>query len=305
MKIKSKYKTSIKPIKIKKEDYKGLKKIFNDLKNAFFDGLSNATLTKSEILNPGSLFAFKYNVLSPDKMDLLGPTVESNGKIYKMIKQESVSKFVDLWQTGILQSFIKRKWIPDVHISDYYLDGYPLILEVEYLPNLLGLREVPSINKRKEMIVFVSFICYLLQDTTYSIADPHSGNFGLSNKRTYFFDLGSFIKNNENSSQYSLVIGGLETILFSFFPESLLSTWDMFTSRNDFTDRIPRELSHEYLYFSRRFVIYHLLHSSPIVFKASRRVFKYYICNPWDLIILFFDKKFYSESNVKRICQFD
>ena len=303
--VNSKFCHLIQPVKITKDEHQRIVDIFNLLKKEISEEILLVENSEKKICSPKEKFSVSSTLLSFDKMDLIGPTVELNGKVYKMVKKEALSSFTALWQTGILQCFMKKRWIPAARISNYYSEDYPLILEIEYLSDLTNIRHIPTIQKRKEMCLFIVFLCYILNGTGYQISDPHSGNFGLSSDRTYYFDFGSFVKTEKKVSQYSLVIGGLETILFSFFPKSLLSTWDMFTSRSDFTSRVPRELTYEYLKYSRKYINFHLLHSSKCAYKASKRIFKYFICDPSDLMILLFDKKDFSEERIRQICQFD
>ena len=223
-----------------------------------------------------------------------------------MIRESAVEEFTRIWQTGILQCFSKLGFVPPIRISHYYLEDYPIVLEVDDVSPVVNPRNCSRIGTTRDISVFIGFLCDICNEVGVPILDPHCYNFGISNGHFYYFDIGSFSIDSKHHRQYSLVVSCLDRLLFSFFPSSLLSSLEikpLRTPREDIEEPIRVEYSDEYQMYLNRYLRFHRRNSSNLIYKIARDVFIRYHCKPENLICLFYDKRYFTEDFIRKLVQ--
>lgn len=127
-------------------------------------------------------------------VDTLGDLLftDNNSVIYRGIKKESLNKFIELYETGILQTFVEYNFIPKFKISNYRLDNYSIILEIEKLRVIYPYFWSYSMIKA-EAILKLNLI-EILDYFGYGLVDGHSSNATFKDGKPIFFDFGSFAK---------------------------------------------------------------------------------------------------------------
>ena len=163
-----------------------------------------------------------YTVRS-SALDVYGVVIYKDNKIYRGIYKKSKEKFIELYNTGILQVFAEEGFVPKFKISDFYTDDYPLILEVEKL-DIVHYRNY-SYSMIKEEGKLKLRLLEILSEFGYTLIDGHSGNTTFKDNNPVFFDFGSFIKSERTGwADY-------EIWQYNIFPLICLSLGKFMTAR--------------------------------------------------------------------------
>ena len=282
--VKLERKPLLKPIKMSNKTYENIKAHYENITGKISKTISELS-SRSENIRGGVIQFGEYKKLS-EYGDYLGPVVEQNGKIYKLIKEQSFDLFKKLFNTQILQAFSFYGFIPKISITNYCLPDYPLIIECEKL-NLTNYNDV-SIDRFGELLLFVSFLQKVCRSNNVVLIDPHYLNYCYTLEGDkVFFDIGSFKYGETNHDDFSMVSLGCYRLLFSLFPESVL----FYRELNEFRYDVPKFKFptdyREFVYYKKRFYRYHRLHSSLIIYRAAKRIFDKFEVRPEDLQVLF------------------
>ena len=230
--------------------------------------------------------------------DWLGPVlVLDNGKtkvFYRAVKKESCLEFEKLWATGLLQALSYMKMIPDIHVSDYYSDDFPFLLEVGYLP--LKMYWQWDLEEQRDMLIFTSVILLLARNLGCEITDPHYANVAFVCDKPIYFDIGSFRKINvlPNSPSSSLLVSGFYRLIFASFSNSVLRIREP-GRINKYDSRDLSDTLFEYSFYRAHCLRYHFFHSSKYVYKIYKRIFNKRIIFPEDIVFLFGESERMSE----------
>lgn len=283
---------NLKPIKISKIDYNRIKEFFDSQEKEIALKILEKKSQQSlgQLPTPKTIFPTLGEKIS-DNGDYLGCTFVLNNAYFKGIKSEANEAFKDLYLSGILQIFADYGFIPKFNISDYYTNEYPYFIEIETIQKVS--LESLSFERIVELSVFVSFLQQILKSQGYSLQDPNIENFCYSVNHPYYLDFGSFEHKFHHHKEYSLVISLIYQIVLSYFPNSIFHDYYIFGTETNWNsnkkNNIYKYNKIEVRKIAKRFVAYHKLHSSHLVYRAAKRVIKHFDCRPEDLFILFSD----------------
>lgn len=170
----------------------------------------------------------KNYTIQHSPMDSLGDIIftDNDSFIYRGIKKESVNKFIELYETGILQTFMEYDFIPKFKISNYKLENYPLILEIEKLRVVYPY--FWSFSMLKAEAILKLQIIEILEHFGYGLIDGHTSNSAFKEGNPVFFDFGSFVKGIDSTFakleiiRYNIIPLILMSIKNSYFPRYVL-----------------------------------------------------------------------------------
>ena len=294
-------KNSIKPIIIDKKQYQLIKSRFD---------LYRDNIVREVIIEKGELKPFNTvpSILIDDFVvlsqigDYLGPVIQYNDQYFRCIKTEAKKKFLDLWNSGILQVFERHGFIPSITISNYYTEDYPIILKMETI-DILPFYEWTE-EQSVRAALFISILQGICRRLDCVILAPHYFNITFVENRPIYFDIGSFYmtRNLEKYNDTSMVLLGLYRILFLYFNESVLSKQELGDFRwgkkkNDYSNKM-----HEFVLAKRRAMAYHRFHSTKTGNKAFRKIFLKNKCTPEDVAICFIGNEIIKQHDLIDYC---
>lgn len=275
--------------KISKADYEIIRKQCEAFCDTVVDEILSAKKDCSTLLLTPKKQINNLKVISKYG-DWLGPVIQKNNKYYRCVKKESVDKFKTLWESGILEVFSNKGYLPKMSISEYCSDEYPIIIEQEKL-DVLNITKL-SLEQSKKALLFVSMLQHICKKTGYALIDPHYFNYTFCNNRFIYYDLGSFstIEEYFKYHDYSMVVLGAYRILFSYFPDSVLSKQDLGEFRSD-TKVSYRDDYFEYKFYKKATYKYCRNHCSKPIGGAFKEIFSKYECTPWNVITCFLPER--------------
>lgn len=222
--------------------------------------------------------------------DWLGPVIEKDGKYYRCIKKESIDRFGIFWKSGVLEVFSKRGYIPKLTISQYYSDDYPVIIEQESL-EITNITKLPLVQSKKGLL-FVSILQYICKKMGFALIDPHYYNYTFFKNHFVYFDLGSFstIDDYFKYRDFSMVVLGAYRILFSYFPNSVLSKQELGDFRNGIDVSYKTDYF-EFVFYKKAALKYCKMHCTKSILNAFDDIFNKYECLPWNVITCFLPER--------------
>lgn len=281
---------NIKPIKLKKEEYNKIKDFFAEQEKEVTLKIEEKKIEfKSFILpTPNTIFP-ENGVKVSDNGDYLGCTFICNNLYLKGIKNDAKERFRELYYSGILQTFVEYEYVPKFKISNYYSKDHLWFLEIE--PIKKQSLETINFEDTVELSIFVSFLQTILNKQGFSLQDPNIENFCYSVNHPYYLDFGSFEHKLHRHKEYSLVISLIYQIILSYFPNSIFHDYYVFGIKTEWNSNKKNDIYKynkiEVRKVAKKFVSYHRVHSSSIVYRAAKRIVKKFECRPEDLFILF------------------
>lgn len=224
--------------------------------------------------------------------DRMGKVFTKDNVIYRGIYADRCGFFIELWETGLLQALSQHGLIPLTEISEYTLKEYPIILRhesVQIIPSKLWTREMI-----KEASAFVATIKACAERVGYTLHDGHLNNVTFHNGDPMFTDIGSFVKDNGQTTvcNKEIVFTGCYRLLFQSIGNCILSRiqpYDEETNALWLSPRYYDDLTHEYYYALKKYKQFHLFHSRGLTNKLIRNVFDLYDVRPEYIDVLFSD----------------
>lgn len=145
--------------------------------------------------------------------DYYGVVVFKDDKIYRAIYPHRKQRFIELYNSGILQILSKEGLIPDFKVSDFYIDGYPLLIEVEKLNIIHVINYTYSMIKEETKLKLR--LLEILNEFGYTLIDGHTANATFQNGKPVFFDLGSFVKSDRTGrADYEIWLYNIIPLIF-------------------------------------------------------------------------------------------
>ena len=282
-------KMEIDSIKITKSQYDKLKNEINDYCNNVVNEINDYKKNGVIKITEGTEALHGYEIVSQIG-DYLGPVILMDGEYYRCIKKDAVPKFIELWESGILQVFSAKGFMPKIDISEFCSDEWPIILKQQKIT--IKKIEDTTIEESKKALFFVSILQLVCKKVNCVLLDPHFYNYTINESGFMFYDLGSFFMTNDisNYNDFSMVILGAYRILFSYFPGSVLSKQELGVFRTGIKKYKYTARLHEFSFYRRRGRKCIKRFCTKNVVNAYRNIFYSYKCLPWDVLICFLPK---------------
>jgi hypothetical protein len=143
-------------------------------------------------VNIGVIEFTDYKILSKSNGDPFGKVYEKNQYIYRAIRKEKATEFIELWRSGLLQGLMEYKLIPNVTISKYKMCEYPIVLEVEKMD--VSPANLWTFSMVKDAALCTSLIKTVSNNMGYFLVDGHTNNITFHDGRAVLIDIGSIQK---------------------------------------------------------------------------------------------------------------
>ncbi len=223
-------------------------------------------------------------------LDPMGVVITKDDKIYRGVYQKSKDKFIELYETGILQVLAEIGYVPKFKITNYYTKDYPIIFEIEKLTIIPPAFWTFSMIKEEAKLKIQ--ILEVIRKFGYGFIDGHALNATFKDGKPIFFDFGSFVKGINNKGAYWQIYE------WNIIPLMMMSLGDYASARarlvyiNEKTfPAMPYLKSYEAKSAMRRFLspkslipILKMKYKRRITVKEVDRMFenKYQSKTPWD-----------------------
>lgn len=143
----------------------------------------------SERLNKGEVCLEAYSIISKATGDLYGKVIKKNNVYYRAIRSEKREEYNELWKTGLLQGLMINKLIPNMKITNFYIEGFDLVFEIEKVD--ISYANMWSYSMIKDAMLCTSIIKKVADYFGYYLVDGHSNNLTFFNGRAMWIDVGS------------------------------------------------------------------------------------------------------------------
>lgn len=220
--------------------------------------------------------------------DYMGKVFSYNGEIYRGLYKRALDDFFLIWGKGVLQVLGKHLVIPEVTISEYYTDEFPLIIHTKKVS--IQKNTLWSYAMVKDACILVSFLNDLLHEFGLTLMDGHLNNITFDKGRPVFVDVGSVIPYTPTAVQEELVFGGVFRLLFGYLGNCMLyrlPSHDNDNSNIFIEPRFYNQMTREYRACLGAFKKYHWLHGNRRGRNIVHRIFDLYSVFPWDIDVLF------------------
>jgi len=275
---------------VEKKDYKKTKQHYSSLKNEIISDIYNS----KEHLNLlplvdrwGSVYINNIQMLS-NNGDQMGKVFSYNGEIYRGFYNESAKDFARIWNEGVLQCLWKRGLIPELEISQYYNEEFPLIVHTKKV--YIQKNTNWSYAMIRDACILVAFLNDILREFNCTLMDGHLNNVTFNNGRVMFVDIGSIIPFRFTAVQEELVFCGLFRLLFGFLGNCMLyrmPVFDMSSGTAFVEPRFYNQMTRDYRYCLSQFKKYHLIHGNWKLLLLAYKCFDLYHVHPEDIEVLF------------------
>jgi hypothetical protein len=220
--------------------------------------------------------------------DQMGKVFSYKGEIYRGVYKENMEDFLLIWNKGVLQVLGKQRLIPEITISEYCTDEFPLILHSKKV--CIQKNTMWSYAMVKEACILVSFLNDLLHEFKLTLLDGHLNNVTFDKNRPIFVDIGSIIPYRPTGVQEELVFGGIFRLLFGYLGNCMLYRLPSHDNDNNnifIQPRFYNQMTREYRFCLSEFKKYHWLHGNSRGRNIVHKIFDLYTVMPWDIDVLF------------------
>lgn len=276
--------------RIDNAEYKKKKQYYINKKQQLCTQIKNYRINDSnDGLNRGKRYIdSKELVMISNNGDQMGKVFLYKEEIYRGVYTEAAEQFHSIWNKGIIQVLGKQRLIPEVQISEYYTDEFPLILQIKRVH--IQKNTMWSYAMVKDACILVSFLNDLLHEFGLTLLDGHLNNITFDKGRPVFIDIGSIIPYRTTAVQEELVFGGIFRLLFGYLGNCMLYRLPSHDSDNNNIFIKPRffnQLTREYRFCLKEFKRYHWRHGNHRGRKIVHKIFDLYTVMPWDIDVLF------------------
>lgn len=209
--------------------------------------------------------------------DQMGKVFKSNGKIYRGIYKNKVKEFENIWNKGVFQVLWRYGLIPEIKISQYMTDEFPVVLEIQTV------EIVDNSNWTFAMIrdacCLVCLLVDVLNEFECTLLDGHLNNVTFDHGKPVFVDIGSVIGYRPTAAKEELAFCGLFRLLFGTLGNVMLYRMPVFNASINTAFLEPRfynQLTRDYRYCLRSFLRYQMIHHGPIQYLIAFRMFHLY-----------------------------
>lgn len=231
-----------------------------------------------DVFAQGEIYIRNYKILSYNG-DRMGKVFLYNGQICRGIYQESVAAFKRLWNTGLLQVLGAHHLIPETIVTEYYTDGYPIIIKHSAVE-----MSVSSIWNDAMIYDAAILICLIKQIANlvgFTLHDGHINNVSFESGKPIFTDIGSFVEDHGQPTicDREILFTAAYRLISSMVGNSILKHYQLYDECNNAIWTSPRvydDMTREYQTLLKAFKRYHRFHSSLLCNQIIYRVFDCY-----------------------------
>lgn len=207
-----------------------------------------------------------YDIATNVSGDNYGKVLIKNNTIYRAIRNNRAYDFAKLWKSGILQALSFYGYLPNMKITEFSIEDYPVIVEVETV-NIYP-SEIWTMSLIKEAAICMCIIREVAQKRGYVLIDGHTNNLGFKNGRLLLFDIGSIddfsvIKKygaRDINCRKEIAMTCCYRIVFSMLGNMALSRWQVYDEYNNGIRVKPfhrEDSNREFRYALKLFKSYH------------------------------------------------
>lgn len=187
--------------------------------------------------------------------DQMGKVFLYNGDIYRGIYKERVSDFYNIWDRGILQVLWKYNIIPEIKLTQYYTEEFPLIIQMKKVSIQRNMNW--SYLMVRDACCLLVMMYDVLKRFGCTILDGHLNNITFNQGKPLFVDIGSIILDRPTAVKEELVFCGLYRLLFGTIGNTMLyrmPVFDMSSGTAFVEPRFYNHLTRDYRFCRKKFL---------------------------------------------------
>ena len=166
----------------------------------------------------------EFNTYS--SFDDVGRVFSWRDRLFRAIRPHKVSHIKKLFESGLIASLVNENLFPKSWITDYSIEGFPLIVEHERVSPVTFSYEW-SFSMLKEAALTVLKTNLIAQKYGYQLKDCHGSNILFNKLLPVFIDLGSFVPLNKDLGWTAYE----EFVRFYYYPLRIWSSGDSYVGR--------------------------------------------------------------------------
>lgn len=124
--------------------------------------------------------------------DTTGRVFLWSGRLFRAIYPEQADHVKSMFSSGFLNELMAKKYFPETWITDYHMEGFPLILEHKRIWPVIYPQEW-TFSMLKEAAMLVCRVGAVAKRYGYNMRDCHGLNVLFDGTTPQFIDLGSFM----------------------------------------------------------------------------------------------------------------
>lgn len=236
-----------------------------------------------------------FDIVSKVSGDNYGIVLKKSGKFYRAIREKRENDFIELWNSGLLQALMEYDLIPSIRVTDYYIEGFSVIVEVEKIDIISP--EIWTMSILLESALCISLIREVAKRRGFFLIDGHTNNVGFKNGSLVLFDIGS-IDNEKIINKFGgrdincgkeVVMTCCYRLIFSMIGNMALSRWQVYDECNNGIRVIPfhrEDTNREFILALKIFKKFHI--RSGIRYRwILHKVFDEFDIKPFFIELLF------------------